>query len=742
MQFATIWNTVDAAGVILALLAVFVPLAIWRHCRTLSALAAANLRLGMSVLEDLPLPTLVDEAVGIAAATLKVEFCELLLFTSERDKLELTAGVGWEPTALVHLPTCLETGSQAAYIMTHGEPVIIDDLRNEARFEVPDRLREHGVISGASVVIHSHDKPFGMLGVYTTRRRAFREDDVSFLQSVANALSVVVERENTKRELQEYAAELESANRELERYAAVADAATQAKSAFLANMSHEIRTPMAAILGYSELLMAGNTDLPGQQSSLYAIQRNGEHLLKLINDVLDLSKIEAGKLTVERIACSPCAVIADVASMMRVRATGKGLDFQIEYEGPVPETIHSDPTRLRQILVNLVSNSLKFTEHGGMRIVCGMATPVDAPEPKLRFDVIDTGMGMTPQVMENLFQPFTQADGSTTRKYGGTGLGLTISKRLAQALGGDIELRSAPGMGSTFTATIETGPLAATRLLDSPSEVTNTDDEQDLTTEADVATILSGRRVLLAEDGADNQYLISLHVRSAGASVELAENGRLAVEMALAAVADGWPFDLILMDMQMPELDGYRATAQLRRAGYGGPIVALTANAMSGDREKCLAHGCDGYMTKPIKKADLLRVAADHIDSQALPSAPNRAPAPVTIDTAASDAPLISSYADDPVMADAVRRFVDRLDGVLDELRLAAAANDLARLASLAHQLKGAAGGYGFDPITAAAAVLERAAKEPADATAAAGALDELLDLGRRAKTALLVPLA
>jgi len=738
MQLATIFNTAEAAEVLLAVLAVCVPLAIWRHCRMLAALAAANLRLGMSVLEDLPLATLVDEAVGIAATTLNVEFCELLLFTRERDQLELSAGVGWEPAAAGRPPISVEAGSQAAYVMAQDEPVVIDDLRNEARFKPCERLREHGVVSGASVVIHSHDKPYGVLGVYTTRRRVFRENDLSFLQSVANALSVVVERENTKRELQEYAAELESANRELERYAAVADAATQAKSDFLANMSHEIRTPMAAILGYSELLMAGNSDMSGQQNSLFAIQRNGEHLLKLINDVLDLSKIEAGKLTVERIACSPCAVIADVASMMRVRATGKGLDFQIQFDGPVPESIHSDPTRLRQILVNLVSNSLKFTERGGMRIVCSMATPVDAPEPKLRFDVIDTGMGMTPQVMERLFQPFTQADGSTTRKYGGTGLGLTISKRLAQALGGDIELRSEPGMGSTFTATIATGSLAETRLLDSPSEVTSTDDDQDLKTKSDVVTLLSGRRVLLAEDGADNQYLISLHVRSAGATVELAENGRIAVELALAAVAEGRPFDLILMDMQMPELDGYRATARLRRAGYGGPIVALTANAMSGDREKCLAHGCDGYMTKPIKKAELLRVAADHIDRQALPSLPERQPAPASTSTAG--AALVSSYADDPVMADAVRRFVDRLDGVLDELRRALAANDFALLASLAHQLKGAAGGYGFDPITAAAALLERAAKEPVDAKAASGALDELIDLGRRAKAAILVP--
>ncbi|HEV3006178.1 MAG TPA: ATP-binding protein, partial [Pirellulales bacterium] len=553
----------------------------------------------------------------------------------------------------------------------------------------------------------------------------------NFLQAVANVLSAVLERENTKRELQEYASELETANRELERYAAVADAATRAKSEFLANMSHEIRTPMTAILGYSELLLAGNAGLSEQQHNLLAIQRNGEHLLNLMNDVLDLSKIEAGKLTVERIACSPCAIVADVASMMCARAAGKGLDFQIHYEGPLPETIHSDPTRLRQVLVNLVSNSLKFTERGGLRIECRMATSLDAPEPQLRFDVIDTGIGMTPEAVKRLFQPFTQADNSTTRKYGGTGLGLTISKRLAEALGGDIELQSTPGVGSTFTVTIATGSLAGTRLHDSPREPASMDESKDWFAKTGVATPLAGRRVLLAEDGADNQYLISLHLRAAGADVAVAENGRLAVEKALAAADAGAPFHVVLMDMQMPELDGYQAAARLREAGYDGPIVALTANAMSGDREKCLSHGCDDYMTKPIKKADLLRVTAVHADRTAGPPTAN-APQAGRSDDDASCPPLISSYVDDPVMVDAVRGFVDRLDGTMEQLR--DAQHDLPRLASLAHQLKGAAGGYGFQPISAAAAVLERAAQVPADARAVAGALDELLGLGRRAK--------
>jgi signal transduction histidine kinase/DNA-binding response OmpR family regulator len=761
-QLAEFWIKGGAGWVILAAVAICLPVAIWLHCRITGALASANSRLqavlnaakerdqareeakirerqqatvaqlGMRGLENRPLGDFLDEAVGMVAAMLDVEFCGFLEFTSQRDKLALTSGVGWDPSVV--RARSMEVDAQATRVLAHGEPVIVEDLLRESRFVPPALLRNHGVASGATVAIHSHDKPFGVLGAWTTRLRLLGEDDVNFLQAVANVLSAVLEREETKRELQEYAAELKAANQELERYAAVTDASTRAKSDFLANMSHEIRTPMTAILGYSELLMAGNADLAEQQRNLLAIQRNGEHLLNLINDILDLSKIEAGKLTVERIACSPGAVVADVASMMRARAAAKGLDFEIRYESPVPETIHSDPTRLRQVLVNLVSNALKFTERGGLRIACRMATPVDAAEPMLAFDVIDTGIGMSPEAVKRLFRPFTQADSSTTRKYGGTGLGLTISKRLAQALGGDIDLRSSPGEGSTFAVTIATGPLAGTRLVDCPSE-----DSCDLVAIDELAAPLAARRVLLAEDGADNQYLISLLLRSAGAEVVVSENGRLAVEMALEARAAGAPFHVILMDMQMPELDGYQATALLRASGYGGPIVALTANAMSGDRERCLGQGCDDYLTKPIKKADLLRVAAAHADRAAGPPSSDQAAVEPT-DAESDGAPLVSSLIDDPLMADAVRRFVDQLDVTLDQLRRAFQSGDVPRCASLAHQLKGAAGGYGFDQITSAAALLESAAKNATDLCAATAALDALLELGRRAKAAPLVP--
>ena len=393
-----------------------------------------------------------------------------------------------------------------------------------------------------------------------------------------------------------------------------ATAATLAKSEFLANMSHEIRTPMTAILGFSELVLANVTD---QESidALNTVRKNGEYLLEIINDILDLSKIEAGKLQVEHIKCSPSQIISDVASLMDVRASAKGLLLEVEHEGPLPEHIRSDPTRLQQILINLIGNAVKFTEVGKVRLVTHLLD-AGTNDPKLRFDVVDTGIGMTDEHVGRLFQAFSQADSTTTRKFGGTGLGLTISKRMANMLGGDIRVRSTPGEGSTFSLTVSTGPLTGVQM------VYGSNNEHLPAKEAAKAADSRNQldcRVLLAEDGPDNQRLISFILKKAGADVVVAENGQVAFDRALAASEEGSPFDVILMDMQMPVLDGYGATGKLREAGYSGGIIALTAHAMSGDREKCLNAGCDDYTTKPIVREHLISLVA-HWASQ--PSSP------------------------------------------------------------------------------------------------------------------------
>jgi Amt family ammonium transporter len=359
-------------------------------------------------------------------------------------------------------------------------------------------------------------------------------------------------------------------------------------------MSHEIRTPMTAVLGYADVLLA-NLDDPDSVKAAKTIKRNGEFLLEIINGILDLSKIEAGKLAIERIRCSPSQIVCDVVVLMRVRAEAKGLPITIEYAGEIPETIISDPTRLRQILLNLVGNAVKFSDHGEIRLRTQLVRTLGSG-PALRFDVIDQGIGMTAEQLARLFRPFTQADASTARRFGGTGLGLTISKRLAEMLGGTICVTSTPGQGSTFSVTVDTGPLEGVRmlrLLDDTSSLER------------VSTPLVGARaldcrVLLADDCPDNLDLVAYVLRASGATVMVADNGAMAVELALAKRDDGKPFDVIVMDMQMPILDGYDATRQLRASGYAGPIIALTAHAMPDELERALAVGCNAYATKPI----------------------------------------------------------------------------------------------------------------------------------------------
>ncbi len=407
-----------------------------------------------------------------------------------------------------------------------------------------------------------------------------------------------------------------------------AEEATRAKSAFLANMSHEIRTPMTAILGFVELIAEGCAracafGTKEHHDHLATISRNAGHLLHVINDILDLSKIEAGKLAIELVDCSLIQLIADVQSLMRVRADSRGLTFQLEFAGPIPERITTDPTRVRQILINLVGNAIKFTEQGGVRLITRFvpAGPVaggQAGEPHIEFAVVDTGIGIAPEQVDLLFQPFAQADSSTTRRFGGTGLGLTITKRLANLLGGGITVESRPQVGSTFRVTIAAAIARDVEFIENPAQATVAVPEDPPTAPAPAAPpIALGCRVLLAEDGPDNQRLIAAVLRIAGAEVTIAEDGRAAVDVALLARDTGRPFDVILMDMQMPVLDGYQATQVLRAREYQGLIIALTAHAMAQDREKCLAAGCDDYATKPIDRRQLIAMIQKHVGTAA-----------------------------------------------------------------------------------------------------------------------------
>ncbi len=388
-----------------------------------------------------------------------------------------------------------------------------------------------------------------------------------------------------------------------------AEKVSHIKSAFLANMSHEIRTPMTAILGFAEIMRQRNED-PETIRHIDTIKKNGEYLLELINDILDVSKIEADKLDVEAIECSLIELLEDVKTLMEIRAIDKGLDLSIKIDGKIPNLIQSDPIRLRQILINLLSNAIKFTKQGSVQLVV-RTIEIDSENPSLQFDVIDSGIGMTEEQISRLFQPFVQADSSTTRKYGGTGLGLTICKRLTSILGGELCVKSEYRTGTTFTVTIKIGTISDVEFMDDAAFERET--SQTIINATAATDLEMDYNILLAEDGIDNQKLISFLLNKSGAKVTLAENGKIAVKLALEATKKAAPFDVILMDMQMPELDGYAATAQLRSNGYNNPIIALTAHTMSGAREECLSAGCNNYATKPINRSQLFTAIHESI---------------------------------------------------------------------------------------------------------------------------------
>ncbi len=369
---------------------------------------------------------------------------------------------------------------------------------------------------------------------------------------------------------------------------------------------------MTAILGFTDLLKEEDSLTDLGKERVDTIQRNGRHLLTIINDILDVSKIEAGKMTTECMECSVNSVVADMVSLLRPKALTKGLQLSVEYDGGIPKNIQSDPTRLRQILVNLIGNAIKFTEKGQIKLAVRLKPGTGLGKPQLQFDVVDTGIGMTDEQRESVFQAFTQADETMTRRFGGTGLGLTISQGLARLLGGELAVQSRLGEGTTISLTVDTGSLDGVPMLTECSEILAelglaiTDSVKK---PAVVMPKLSGR-ILLVEDGIDNQRLISFLLTKAGADVALAENGEIGRDKALEAFNAGEPFDLIFMDMQMPILDGYSATEQLRAADYRLPIVALTAHAMSHDRTKCMGSGCDDFITKPINRMELVSMAA------------------------------------------------------------------------------------------------------------------------------------
>lgn len=395
-------------------------------------------------------------------------------------------------------------------------------------------------------------------------------------------------------------AELESEHqatqkRELEATRLQAERASQAKSAFLANMSHEIRTPLGAIMGFVDLLKESGLDHNEVANYLDIINRNSHHLLRIVDDILDLTKVEAGKMVIEEIEFSLIQFMADFSSLAGMKARENGIVFEFTASTFLPEFIISDPTRLRQILSNVVGNAVKFTEKGRVELSASYE------EGHLDFRVIDTGRGITKEQRTNLFKAFTQADPSTTRKFGGTGLGLILTKNLSQAMGGDFVLiESELGKGSTFAINIRVKtpenvklvPLKAVRIAPTTDMSVNPNDID-----------LTGFEILVVEDSPDNQFLIQKMLRKTGAKITLANNGAEGVKFAQAHF-----YNVILMDIQMPVMDGHDAVRMLRLQGYPGPIIALTAHAMKEERERAIASGFSHFLTKPIDRKSLFEL--------------------------------------------------------------------------------------------------------------------------------------
>ena len=513
-------------------------------------------------------------------------------------------------------------------------------------------------------------------------------------------------------DLEQTADELRLAQRELERARNEAENANQTKSDFLARMSHEIRTPISAVMGYTELMLSGIvTDPKDCRDKLETINSNGKHLLNLVNDLLDIAKIEADMLAVEAIPCSPAKIIHRTYQSAQSQALQKGIEFRLCFDSAIPKTMVSDPTRLTQIVTNLLSNAIKFTHHGSV-VATVRRSQIDG-EDQLEIEIRDTGIGMTEEQIGKIFDPFVQADTSTTRQFGGTGLGLSITRQLAQLLGGNLSVESTLGEGSTFRTTIPVIAIENTLIewieLDRIDDLLKHEDETTL-----VKGNLSGIHVLIVDDATTNQEMISYILSNSGAKTTIAENGREAIDL----IESGYEFDVVLMDMQMPVMDGKLATRILRAEGFAKPIIAITANTMKGDEEKCIAAGCSGYMSKPIDTSQLIKKVCQFVERDTIESAP---PSEVSVEyevrakpseltTTRNNRIPVATLEDlpdsEPFRGWAIE-FVFKLQEKMPLFIEAASSQDSESLKALAHWAKGTAGTIRLREIAELSDILE-----------------------------------
>jgi PAS domain S-box-containing protein len=499
----------------------------------------------------------------------------------------------------------------------------ITDIANDTSFVRSFMARQLGFRSSIAFPVWGPTEGLGVIEFFSQKLVDFDPQTVGVMTDLGTRFGIYIQRiradegvkaseerlkklnEELEARVEERTAELTTTIAALEEAKANAESANRAKSDFLANMSHEIRTPLGAVIGFSELVVSQRLSPEERADYVSAIKRNGELLSNIISDILDLSKVEAGKLTIDKQVVPLTELLTDLTTFLNLQAQERGLTLTVQSIGTVPEQVKTDALRLRQILNNVVGNAIKFTQRGGVEVTVRLQS--DDPD-LLVFEVKDTGRGIAADQISKLFKPFSQADASSKRKFGGTGLGLALSKRLAKILGGDLVLKeSSVGVGSTFVISVR-GAMPVTK-----------QDEQRVAASQTAISAqgnqLDGVRVLLVEDAPDNRMLISRFLKIAGADVEAVENG---VE-ALKIVAHD-SFDVILMDLQMPVMDGYEATAELRRQRYIKPIIALTAHALKEERLRCLASGFDDHLGKPVDRSALIDCVSTHASLGRRPS--------------------------------------------------------------------------------------------------------------------------
>jgi signal transduction histidine kinase/DNA-binding response OmpR family regulator len=567
----------------------------------------------------------------------------------------------------------------------------------------------------------------GSAGLYQAQcekaRRVVITQSAEELHSLNEKLAQeTAELKRARAKAQDMNQQLQEAIDQAHEMAAQADKANAAKSEFLANMSHEIRTPMNAIVGFSDLLVADDLTCM-QKANVCIVRESARNLLNLINDILDFSKIEAGQLDVEIVDCSLGQILNSLESMMKPLAAQKSLEFRVEANPDLPAHIRSDPHRLQQCLINLVGNAIKFTDQGYVRVTLSLCE--DAGNPLVCFKVEDTGIGIPQDRQSAIFESFTQADGTMTRQYGGTGLGLTVTKQLAGLLGGMLTLTSEAGKGSVFSLMMPIGMDTSGRPLLDRHSVSG----QESGTEE--SSMFFGS-VLVAEDVKTNQKLMELMLTRMGLEVTLADDGKQAVQKALSQT-----FDLIFMDMQMPHMNGYEATQALRQQGDGTPIVALTAHTMKGDSHKCRAAGCNDYMAKPVDVRELQRVIAQYLtvrpghvspypdsvvtagsEPESLCSPPSTSP--ISFGKPCLDAVraiinwdlLVARLGDEETVMEIMPTYIEDTKRHFQKLSRAVEAADCAATVTHAHALKGIGRNLSVGPLADLAHQMEQAGRE------------------------------